>query len=49
MLKNGMVFSFETIGTEIGSKDGDVFGIRVASQGALTIDLENSQQFFLAG
>ena len=49
MLKNGAVFSSEAIGTELWIKDGNVLGIRVASQGAFTIDLENSQHFFWLG
>jgi hypothetical protein len=47
--KNGVVFSSETIGTEIWIKDGNAFGIRVASQDTFTIDLENYQHFFWAG
>lgn len=46
VFKNGAVFSSWTIGTELWIKDGNVLGIRVASQGAFTIDLENSRHFF---
>jgi len=46
VLKNGAVFSSQAIGPAIWIKDGNVFVIRVASQGAFTINLENSQHFF---
>jgi len=38
-----------TIGAELWIKDGNVFVIRGASEGAFTIDLENSQHFFWLG
>jgi len=46
VLKNGAVFSSQTIGPALWIKDGNVFGISIASQGAFRIDLENSQYFF---